>query len=299
MLKTQLLRSDSRSSRRSGCHRVDLRSLPVRRGRNSARRTGPPSAETTKTPPPSLGRSEGDRGAVGRKGRLPLIRRVLGELDRLIAADLPQPDVEVAFPAPVRSVGQQLTVRRKSRIGGQAGVGGQLHQGRSAGRGGPSRRDHSHTEARGQCGPRRQSRDGPRQNRRTPLDGAPEPPGACPIRTLLSDPPARASRPLCCWIRSVRSLRRQRRISLSSSGGASSIGAGSRCRMADSVDTVVSPVNARWPESISYRIAPNEKMSDRASTASCPPPAPATCRPIVPAPVSTAVPWSVRGLVSV
>ena len=41
--------------------------------------------------------------------------------------------------------------------------------------------------------------------------------------------------------------------------------AGSRMRIADMVEAAESPWKARWPVSISYRMAPNEKTSERAS----------------------------------
>jgi hypothetical protein len=48
-----------------------------------------------------------------------------------------------------------------------------------------------------------------------------------------------------------------------SSAGPEPVSAGSSFRIADIVSAAVCFLNALWPDSSSYRIAPNEKMSER------------------------------------
>ncbi len=69
------------------------------------------------------------------------------------------------------------------------------------------------------------------------------------------------------------SLRRQRLIMRSTSRGMPGpvwlSGTGSECSTDASVESFESPEKARRPVTISYNTAPNEKMSERASTG-CP-----------------------------
>ena len=78
------------------------------------------------------------------------------------------------------------------------------------------------------------------------------------------------------WKRRSRDFSRQRRTSRSRAGGVfgsfSVRSGGSSLRIAPSVSIDESRLNARAPLSISYRIAPKEKMSERVSTGS-----PRTC----------------------
>ena len=64
--------------------------------------------------------------------------------------------------------------------------------------------------------------------------------------------------------------------------------------VAVSTERGVSPVKARRPVTISYKTAPNEKMSDRASTG-----LPSACSGDMYAVVPTIVPWFVKGAVAV
>jgi len=70
--------------------------------------------------------------------------------------------------------------------------------------------------------------------------------------------------------RSAGFLRRQRAMRWSNSAGTSGamdgMGFTSSRRTAESVESPESPSKARWPVTISYSTAPNEKMSERAST---------------------------------
>ncbi len=97
-----------------------------------------------------------------------------------------------------------------------------------------------------------------------------------------------------CWMRRSGSLQRHcliRPLSSSGTSGASSwISCGSLPSTAASVESAVSPRNGRRAVVISYRIAPNEKMSDRQSTA-----LPSACSGDMYAAVPTTVPSVVSG----
>ena len=53
----------------------------------------------------------GDAGAIRREGRLALIGRISRQADRVAAADLLDPDIEIAFAAAVGRIGDELTVQ--------------------------------------------------------------------------------------------------------------------------------------------------------------------------------------------
>src|SRR5207247_1350712 len=72
--------------------------------------------------------AESDPRAVGRKRRPALVGRVLGQADWGSAAQLLDPDIEVALPTAVGGVSQQLARGKQDWIGREAGVRSQPGQ---------------------------------------------------------------------------------------------------------------------------------------------------------------------------
>jgi hypothetical protein len=71
--------------------------------------TAAKSIDDIDSTPVSL-RSEDQPGTVGRKARVPIVGRVVGEAGRFGLIDVPHPDVETAFSGAVRGEGYEVSV---------------------------------------------------------------------------------------------------------------------------------------------------------------------------------------------
>ena len=213
-------------------------------------RSDPPRADISMTDSFACPRTNAIRRPSGDQHGQAVRRGVRGQPDRSVRPHQHHVDVVVVFLRAVPREGHLLPVGGERGMGFVSGERGERHQSRRLRlrpRHGPPpcpprpRRSITETTATAHASRRRgRARAGD---------------GAAGLNVPESDSSFSSSSATrtssMCWKRLSGSLRRQRRMHVSRSRGSPSSGFGSWCRTADSVEIVLSPVNARRPVTIS------------------------------------------------